>query len=83
MRLCRFQFSTARATIIPPMNRMLVSFRYSRLTWRRGQGLWGADTAMSVNRERLVPWALGPKWKRSLDPPLFPLFLINPFFRQQ
>lgn len=35
MRLCRFQCSTATATIRPPTNNIFVSFRYCIHTWRK------------------------------------------------
>ncbi|EDL15569.1 mCG146185, partial [Mus musculus] len=44
MRLCRFQCSTAMATIRPPTNNMLVSLKYSKQTWGRAGmclRLWG------------------------------------------
>lgn len=42
MRLCSFQCSTDTATIIPPMNNMLVSLKYSMPTWgvRMDLRLW-------------------------------------------
>lgn len=39
MRLCSFQCSTDTATIIPPMNNMLVSLKYSMPTWGVGMDL--------------------------------------------
>lgn len=36
MRLCRFQCSTATATMSPPTNNMFVSFRYCIHTWDKG-----------------------------------------------
>ena len=63
--MCRFQCSTARATSIPPMNRMLVSLRYSVLTWQVG----------TVEKEEGVPPCL---WAYRVPILIFPQTEVGP-----